>query len=117
MLLVIIAGSLLAYSVAERAWHWLRDTRHQIIADVSADAAAIRGRLVISVYGVAGNEPNPPQHQTGYVNGPDYRGMEDNDLRGFLDGYFKYDWNQPTQIHVRLGRRSRAPYYGELGNV
>ena len=43
LLLVIIAGSLLAYSVAERAWHWLTDMRHQIVADVSAGAAAVRG--------------------------------------------------------------------------
>ena len=31
--------------------------------------------------------------------------MEDNDLRGFVDGRFVAAWNQPGQIHVRLGRK------------
>jgi hypothetical protein len=49
-----------------------------------------------------------------FVNGPTYSGMEDNDLRGHLDGTFKYAWNQPTQIHVRIGRRNTGPRYGEF---
>jgi hypothetical protein len=39
--------------------------------------------------------------------------MEDNDLRGFLDGNFKYSVNQPSQIHVRIGRRGDGPRFGE----
>jgi hypothetical protein len=39
--------------------------------------------------------------------------MEDNDLRGYLDGNFKWGWNQVGQIHVRLGRRTRGPFFGE----
>jgi hypothetical protein len=40
--------------------------------------------------------------------------MEDNDIRGFLDGNYKYGGsNQPTQIHVRVGRRPHRPLYGE----
>jgi len=52
-------------------------------------------------------------HITTFVDGPAYTGMEDNDLRGYLDGTFKYAWNQTTQSHVRLGRRDTAPRYGE----
>jgi hypothetical protein len=57
--------------------------------------------------------PSPP-HVTVFVDGPAYTGMEDNDLRGSLDGTFKYAWNQATQSHVRLGRRNTAPRYGEF---
>ncbi len=39
--------------------------------------------------------------------------MEDNDLRGYLDGNFKWGWNQVGQIHVRVGRRARGPAFGE----
>jgi hypothetical protein len=39
--------------------------------------------------------------------------MEDNDLRGHLDGTFQHPWNQPGQIHVRMGRRDRSLRYGE----
>lgn len=39
--------------------------------------------------------------------------MEDNDLRGFLDGKFIWGWNQPGQSHVRFGRRASSPRYGE----
>lgn len=40
--------------------------------------------------------------------------MEDNDIRGFLDGRFKNGWNQPGQMHVRVGRRKQvSPKYGE----
>lgn len=48
-----------------------------------------------------------------FVNGPSYSGMEDNDLRGYLDGVFKYAWNQTTQVHVRIGRRDSGPRFGE----
>ena len=41
--------------------------------------------------------------------------MQDNDLRGFLDGRFIEGWNQVGQIHVRAGRRPYAPVYGEYG--
>ena len=114
LLLLIVVGSVVAYIVAERVWRQATNTNNQIVVDVSAGAAAVRGTLFISVYGEVGNQPNPLKHRTVYVNGPDYGGMEDTDLRGFLDGHFKYDWNQSTQIHVRMGRRSSAPALGEL---
>ncbi len=40
--------------------------------------------------------------------------MEDNDIRGFLDGRFVHPWNQPGQIHVRVGRIRRGPSVGEF---
>jgi hypothetical protein len=39
--------------------------------------------------------------------------MEDNDLRGHLDGSFKYGWNQVGQNHVRVGRRDSHYTWGE----
>lgn len=51
------------------------------------------------------------------VRSPRYTAMQDNDLRGFLDGGFYCGWNQPGQVHVRLGRvsdrRHGEPKYGE----
>ena len=66
---------------------------------------------------VAGESTSPAGiHRTTYVNGPDYCGMTDNDIRGFLDGGFIWGWNQATQIHVRLGRTGEFPHpkYGEV---
>lgn len=47
-------------------------------------------------------------HRHTWVKGPDYVDMEDNDLRGFLDGRYVAAWNQPHQNHVRLGRKPGA---------
>jgi len=48
-----------------------------------------------------------------FVNETGYAGMEDNDLRGHLDGTFMYGWNQVGQTHVRAGRRKISARYGE----
>ncbi len=79
------------------------------------DPRAASGTLTVSLFGgtATSADADPVLHHTTFVNGPVYDGMEDNDLRGFLDGTFKYAWNQPGQIHVRLGRRDRSPRYGE----
>lgn len=88
-----------------------------------ADAPPVRGILRVSSFagsGGAGDEKpaapaatRPRLHRSSFVNGPAYSGMEDNDLRGFLDGTYKYAWNQPTQIHVRVGRRPNGARWGE----
>jgi len=39
--------------------------------------------------------------------------VADIDLRGFLDGRFIYGWNQPGQIHSRVGRRDSSARFGE----
>ena len=53
------------------------------------------------------------EHVTRLVRGNQYAAMEDNDLRGFLDGNFKFGWNQVSQTHLRLGRRGSSPRFGE----
>ncbi|MDM7916404.1 MAG: hypothetical protein QUU85_14260, partial [Candidatus Eisenbacteria bacterium] len=53
------------------------------------------------------------RHVFTFVDGPTYSGMEDNDLRGFLDGTYKHAWNQARQVHVRVGRRDGSEAYGE----
>lgn len=74
-----------------------------------------------SVGGSASPAPGPAhlpehdarlRHRSRFVNGSAYSGMEDNDLRGFLDGTYKYAWNQPGQVHVRVGRRDSGPRFG-----
>jgi len=48
--------------------------------------------------------PDPITHNGTWVTGSTYRGHADNDLRGFLDGRFRYAFNQPGQTHTRVGR-------------
>lgn len=113
ILVLVCVAALAALAILK----WIREPAKidaGIILDVSAHAKAAHGTLIVSVYGDRAGELSPLTHRTTYVNGPDYAGMEDNDLRGFLDGFYKYDWNSPTQIHVRMGRRARAPRHGEL---
>src|SRR6185436_11991899 len=71
------------------------------------------GDLAVTVYD-GGAGPAATVHRTIWVTGKDgYAGMEDNDLRGHLDGSFKYGWNQVGQNHVRIGRRERSATFGE----
>ena len=58
----------------------------------------VRGTLVVTAYGAGGDQAGLTLHTTTWVQGKDgYAGMEENDLRGDLDGTFKYGWNQPGQ--------------------
>ena len=77
--------------------------------------SSVRGILRIASYGpeAAAADVEAPIHHQHWVRGPNYQGVEDNDLRGFLDGRFIYGWNQPGQIHSRVGRRPTSPRYGE----
>lgn len=94
------------------------EARTQDLPHVEMDglgAMIARGTLVLSTYSdKSAVSTQPALHRSVFVNGPAYSGMEDNDLRGHLDGTFKYAWNQPTQVHVRIGRRDRNPRYGEF---
>jgi len=90
-----------------------------LYAAKSIGPQAVEGVLNLSVYGPSSqghrSGDRAPLRQTSvFYNNHHYSGMEDNDLRGFLDGRFKYGWNQPTQVHVRVGRRAIRPRYGEL---
>jgi hypothetical protein len=76
-------------------------------------ATAAKGTLSIVYFGDGRGVPTRTVMNTVLVNGAEYQGMEDNDLRGFLDGTFKYGWNQVSQYHVRFGRRSESPRFGE----
>ncbi|MBD3336500.1 MAG: hypothetical protein GF355_13390 [Candidatus Eisenbacteria bacterium] len=81
--------------------------------EIHPPPAGARGLLRVSLFGPEPLAGEAVEHRTSWVRGVDYQGMEDNDLRGFLDGSFKFGWNQPRQIHVRLGRRGESPRYGE----
>ncbi|MDX1649200.1 MAG: DUF5060 domain-containing protein [Myxococcota bacterium] len=78
----------------------------------AAPPRSVHGRLALSLHGPGGGAP-AVVHRSTWVRGPGYDGMEDNDLRGFLDGRFIYGWNQPGQVHTRLGRRGSSPRWGE----
>ena len=81
-----------------------------------AEIPRFEGTLRISA--LDGTGPAAPAgpaacHRTTVVPGARYGGMEDNDIRGFLDGVFKWGWNQVGQSHVRIGRRGRGAAWGE----
>jgi len=80
-----------------------------------APPPSVRGTLRISAFGPGPAVPDGASllHHSVYVNGLHYSGQEDNDLRGYLDGRFRYGWNQPTQIHVRAGRWKHSQRWGE----
>ncbi len=78
----------------------------------AAPIPSARGTLVISGHGPDGAR-DVARHRHRWVRGPDYGAVADIDLRGFLDGRFIYGWNQPGQIHSRLGRRDSSARYGE----
>ena len=54
-------------------------------------------------------------HTSEFVAGPSYDGMEDNDIRGFLDGGFQWAFNQMGQAHVRAGRNASRPMHLRYG--
>jgi hypothetical protein len=122
MKLIVALGSIIAVVVLGLFLRGRSNGREQepLHFDMDGKAAMVaRGTLVLSTYSSfsvpgGGGAPLPTLHRSVFVNGPSYSGMEDNDLRGYLDGTFKYAWNQPTQVHVRIGRRNTGPRYGEF---
>lgn len=74
----------------------------------------VQGTLMISAYGESAKAIAPLRQRRIFINNGSHMVMEDNELRGFLDGFWKYRWNQTTQIHLRVGRRKYGPKYGEL---
>jgi hypothetical protein len=53
------------------------------------------------------------KHTSELVPGSSYRGMQDNDIRGFPNGGWVHGWNQVGQRHVRLGRGPYTSRFGE----
>ena len=105
--------------VSDTGLHSPRESTRADTSEVStpgAPCAPSRGVLRLSRFEAGGSAGKPAVHRCTFVNGPDYCGMTDNDIRGFLDGGFIWGWNQATQIHVRLGRSAEYsnPKYGEV---
>ena len=87
-----------------------------IFVDISRGAQSVCG--VLRVDAIEPAQETSITHAellqtTNFVRGRNYFAMEDNDIRGFLDGYYKFGWNQVSQVHLRLGRRGRSPKFGE----
>ena len=107
--LVLVAGVLLAGATACEKGPDATEVARSV-----EEPPPVRGTLVVTAYGAGGDQAGLTLHTTTWVQGKDgYAGMEENDLRGDLDGTFKYGWNQPGQGHVRVGRREKSPAYGE----
>lgn len=77
------------------------------------DVSGYSGRLLVSLFSNTGTPGKSSIHKTVLMNNQDHSVMEENDIRGFLDGNFKWGWNQPGQVHVRVGRRGEGAKYGE----
>jgi hypothetical protein len=88
------------------------------------DLPGTRGTLRLSRLNDRESPAQGASYRSVYVPGPGYAGLEDNDIRGFLDGTFYLPWNQATQTHLRIGRFGyggpgsaapvgKAPMYGE----
>lgn len=80
--------------------------------------ASVSGVLRVSFHGSSETPSDRRTSQTGlshaavWVRGPNYESIADNDIRGFVDGRFKFARNQATQVHVRLGRRLNGAFAG-----
>jgi peptidoglycan/xylan/chitin deacetylase (PgdA/CDA1 family)/glycosyltransferase involved in cell wall biosynthesis len=78
----------------------------------------LEGRVKLGVFG-SGEPVEPMVFTTEWVPGEEYPHMQDSDIRGFLDGGFRWAWNQPGQVHIRVGRLGwtrrpdRPPELGE----
>jgi hypothetical protein len=111
---VILAGVVMlagAYVLRDRILPWDSDIPDVHLAE---HTPVFKGTLRVSFYDSLAHTTQPQGHRSVFVNGADYDGMEDNDIRGMLDGTFQWGWNQPGQIHVRIGRRGRSLFYGEF---
>lgn len=83
-------------------------------APAPVEPRPVSGVLRVSLHGAVGGMdgaepgwtrvPDPIIHTGTWVNGPTYQGHAENDIRGFLDGRYRYAFNQATQIHTRVGR-------------
>jgi len=108
--LAVVGAAGATASLALHEYHW-QPLRVNELSAMSPKATG--GVLKFSIYGVEARMTTLTPHTSVFVNGRHYQGMEDNDIRGFLDGVGTHFWNQPTQTHVRIGRRGDNPRYGE----
>ncbi len=112
-LLLLLAGLAVTVFVVSRRKASEVDVGPAMPDSAYAPEPGVSGVVRLSVFGDARGAATPQRHVTAFVDGTSYLGQHSNDLRGFLDGTFKYAWNQAGQVHVRVGRRGEAPRYGE----
>lgn len=68
-------------------------------------------RITVVPYGALGDGETVEVRYS--LRGP-FAAVEDTDIRGFRDGTVKYDYNQGTAYHLRVGRRYGGLYNGQL---
>ena len=89
-----------------RKWRRARAARHQ-----GPGLPAFTGRLVITACHASAGSMSPVLRS---VLRPSlhYRGMDDTEIRGYLDGSVKFRRNVATQYHVRIGCEASKPERG-----
>jgi len=92
----------------KRIRRWRRGTAG---ARCGASVPATTGTLIVAACHPAGAIVSPVL-KTVFRRGLFYGGMEDVELRGFLDGTVKFERNVATQYHVRVGCEGSKPDRG-----
>src|SRR5688572_3715210 len=80
-----------------RAWR-----RQRAASLLGSRIPPVCGKLILAACR-AGGPIETPRLGTVLRAGSGYRGMEDTEIRGFLDGGVKFERNVATQYHVRIG--------------
>ena len=83
-------------------------------------SSSVEGPVRISLYRAAPPDPAEAtraqgitRHRHVWVRSPHFDGVQEVDLRGFLDGRYYVARSQSGQIHVRMGRGYLGPKRGE----
>jgi hypothetical protein len=83
-------------------------------------ASSVEGPVRISLYrasppdtGEATRPQGVTRHRHVWFRGPHFDGVQEVDLRGFLDGRYYVARSQSGQVHVRMGRGYRGSKRGE----
>src|SRR5262249_55412584 len=112
-IVVLAIGLILSGAALFLVFHKSQQTRVLASPPSLPEQPGTAGSLTVSLYDNAHKATGASRHRTVLVRNDDYAGMEDNDIRGFMDGNFKWGWNQVSQVHVRMGRRPDAPRYAD----
>ena len=87
------------FDIRKRVRAWRRQRAASLLGSRIPPAS---GRLILAACRADG-PIETPRLGTVLRAGSGYRGMEDTEIRGFLDGAVKFERNVATQYHVRIG--------------
>lgn len=109
--------------VGTLAWTWWADDDESLTLDQRQSEERVEslrlldvqrsGSVRLRLFDARGASGSPHDRDTvAYVLRAPHAVVEDTDIRGHLDGTTKYDFNQGTSYHMRVGRRYGGAYRG-----